>query len=155
MRFALVIRTINTPGHTLDSVTYEVGGVSLFVGDTMFAPDKGTARCDFPGGDATVLYSSIQRILSYPPATKIYLCHDYPGDARPFCFETTVQEQQEHNIHLQPETDFISLRKTRDATLKVPHLLIPSLQLNVDAGRFPPAESNGTSYIKVPINKLH
>lgn len=150
-----VIRVLHTPGHTVDSVTYEVVGVGLFVGDTLFAPDKGTARCDFPGGDAAVLHASIGRLLSYPPSTRIYLCHDYPGDARAFRFETTVQEEKEHNIHLQPGTDFIQMRKTRDATLKVPHLLVPSVQINVDAGKFPPPESNGTSYIKVPINKLH
>lgn len=151
---ASVIRVLSTPGHTVDSITYELVGGGLFVGDTVFAPDKGSARCDFPGGDAATLHSSIKRILSYPPETKIYLCHDYPGDARPFKFETSVQEELQHNIHLQPGTDFINMRKTRDATLKVPHLLVPSVQLNVDAGQLPPPESNGTSYIKVPINKL-
>lgn len=150
----LELHALATPGHTRDSLTYHVPGVGLWVGDTLFAPDKGTARCDFPGGSADTLRLSIERILAFPPDTAIYLCHDYPGDARAFRYQTTVAEERVANIHLQPGTDFVELRTKRDATLQVPHLLVPAVQLNVDAGRFPPPEANGVSYIKVPINKI-
>jgi glyoxylase-like metal-dependent hydrolase (beta-lactamase superfamily II) len=148
----LVIKAIFSPGHTADSTAYHVQGLGIFLGDTMFYPDKGTARCDFPNGSAELLYSSIQRILSYPDDTKLFICHDYPGNAREFKWETSVAEQKAHNIHLQPGSNFVEMRTTRDATLKIPHLLIPSVQLNLDAGKFPAPEQNGTSYIKVPLN---
>jgi glyoxylase-like metal-dependent hydrolase (beta-lactamase superfamily II) len=149
------ITALATPGHTVDSMSLHLHTVGIFVGDTIFAPDLGTARCDFPGGDANVLLHSIQRLLSFPKDTKLYLCHDYPtGPKRDPVFATTVGETQQQNIHFQAGSDFTSLRKARDATLKVPHLIVPSVQLNVDAGRFPPAESNGVSYLKVPLNRL-
>lgn len=148
----LVIKALFSPGHTADSTAYHIEGLGIFLGDTMFYPDKGTARCDFPNGSAELLYASIQRLLAFPDETRLFICHDYPGQAREYQWETSVGEQKAKNIHLQPGADFIELRTTRDATLKIPHLLIPSVQLNLDAGKFPAPEKNGTSYIKVPLN---
>lgn len=146
------VQAIFTPGHTPDSTTYHIHGVGLCVGDTLFYPDKGTARCDFPNGSASLLFESIQKILKFPDETRILLCHDYPGTAREFRCETTVGAEKKENIHLAPNISFVDVRTQRDATLKIPHLLIPSVQLNLNAGSFPPPEKNGTSYIKIPIN---
>jgi glyoxylase-like metal-dependent hydrolase (beta-lactamase superfamily II) len=147
------VTVISTPGHTPDSVSFVAEGAGIFVGDTVFQPDKGTARCDFPNGSAEVLYASLQKILSYPDATRIFVCHDYP-DKRDFKWETTVGEQKAANIHIAnspSRDDFVAMRKARDATLKVPHLLLPSVQLNLDAGRLPPPEQNGKSFVKIPL----
>jgi glyoxylase-like metal-dependent hydrolase (beta-lactamase superfamily II) len=154
---ALEGRAMHTPGHTPACLTYAIGDAA-FVGDTMFMPDYGTARADFPGGDAATLYRSIRRILDLPPATRLFLCHDYkaPGRDR-FVWETTVAEQRRANIHVHDgvgEAEFVAMRTKRDAALAVPHLLLPSIQVNVRAGEMPPAEANGTAYIKIPINRL-
>ncbi len=146
-------RAIPTPGHTNDSVTYLVGDAA-FVGDSLFMPDGGTARCDFPGGDAHVLYRSIQRLYALPPGTRVFVCHDYgPGGREPQC-ETTIAAQRAGNIHVRDsisEADFVELRTRRDATLAVPDLLYPSVQVNVRAGELPPPESNGRRYLKIPV----
>lgn len=154
---ALEGRVLHTPGHTPACVTYAIGDAA-FVGDTMFMPDYGTARCDFPGGDAATLYRSIRRILALPPETRLFLCHDYkaPGRDR-FVWETTVAAQRAGNLHVRDgvsEAEFVAMRKTRDAGLAVPHLLLPSIQVNVRAGQLPPPEANGTSYLKIPLNRL-
>ncbi len=148
----LRLTALATPGHTPDSTSYVVEHCGICVGDTLFFPDSGTARCDFPGGDAAVLLESIRKILAHSDETRLFLCHDYPKEGRAFQFETTVGEEKAKNIHLQPGKDFVQLRTERDQTLKIPHLLVPSVQLNIAAGAFPPPEENGTSFIKVPIN---
>jgi glyoxylase-like metal-dependent hydrolase (beta-lactamase superfamily II) len=149
-------RVLATPGHTSDSVSYLFGD-ALFVGDTVFMPDGGSARCDFPGGDAAELYRSVQRLYALPPETRVFVCHDYaPGGRAPLC-ETTLRAQREGNIHLRadtPETEFVAMRRTRDATLDVPNLIIPSVQVNIRAGRLPPAEPDGVSYLKVPMDRI-
>lgn len=149
-------RVIPTPGHTNDSVSYLIGD-AVFVGDSLFMPDGGSARCDFPGGDAAVLYQSIQRLFDLPEATRMFVCHDYsPGGREPRC-ETTVGEQKQKNIHAAStvsENDFIAMRTSRDATLTMPALIIPSVQVNIAAGIFPAAEDNGVIYLKVPIDIL-
>lgn len=145
------LRALYTPGHTSDSTCFFVHNLGIFLGDTMFQPDLGTARCDFPNGSAELLHKSIQKILSYPDDTKLFVCHDYPKN-REFTWQTTVGEEKAKNIHLQPGQDFVHLRTTRDATLKIPHLLLPSIQLNLEAGQVPAAEENGVSYIKIPLN---
>jgi len=146
-------RVIPTPGHTNDSVTYLIGDAA-FVGDSLFMPDGGTARCDFPGGDAHVLYQSIQRLYALPSGTRVFVCHDYgPGGREPRC-ETTIAAQREGNIHVRDgvsEAEFVELRTRRDATLAVPDLLYPSVQVNVRAGELPPPESNGRRYLKIPV----
>ena len=146
-------RVIPTPGHTNDSVTYLVGDAA-FVGDSLFMPDGGTARCDFPGGDAHVLYQSIQTLYALPPATRVFVCHDYgPGGRERQC-ETTIAAQRAGNIHVRDgvaEPEFVALRTERDATLAVPDLLYPSVQVNVRAGHLPPAEGNGRRYLKIPV----
>jgi glyoxylase-like metal-dependent hydrolase (beta-lactamase superfamily II) len=146
-------RVIPTPGHTNDSVTYLIGDAA-FVGDSLFMPDGGTARCDFPGGDAHVLYQSIQRLYALPAGTRVFVCHDYgPGGREPLC-ETTIAAQRSGNIHVRDgisETEFVELRTRRDATLAVPDLLYPSVQVNVRAGDLPPPESNGRRYLKIPV----
>ena len=146
-------RAIPTPGHTNDSVTYLVGDAA-FVGDSLFMPDGGTARCDFPGGDAHVLYRSIQRLYALPPGTRVFVCHDYgPGGREPQC-ETTIAAQRAGNIHVRDgigEADFVELRTRRDATLAMPDLLYPSVQVNIRAGELPPPESNGRRYLKIPV----
>jgi len=146
-------RVIPTPGHTNDSVTYLVGDAA-FVGDSLFMPDGGTARCDFPGGDAHVLYQSIQRLYALPPETRVFVCHDYgPGGRERQC-ETTIAAQRAANIHVRQgtsEAEFVDLRTRRDATLAVPDLLYPSVQVNVRAGELPPPESNGCRYLKIPV----
>lgn len=149
-------KAIHTPGHTPADMAYLIGD-ALFVGDTLFMPDVGTARCDFPGGNATTLYRSIQRLMALPDETRLFVCHDYPGDRREHVAETTVKKQREENIHVHEgvtEEQFVKMREERDATLEMPRLILPSIQVNVRAGHMPPAESNGTVYLKVPINAL-
>jgi len=147
-------RVIPTPGHTNDSVSYLFGD-ALFVGDTLFMPDGGSARCDFPGGDPAELYRSIQRLYALPPETRLFVCHDYsPGGREPLC-ETTIGAQRESNIHLRAGTsehEFVAMRRARDATLDMPNLILPSVQVNIRAGRLPPPESDGVSYLRVPLN---
>ncbi|NLJ51076.1 MAG: MBL fold metallo-hydrolase [Alcaligenaceae bacterium] len=150
-------RVIHTPGHTPACLSYVIED-AVFVGDTLFMPDYGTARCDFPGGDAATLYRSIQKLFELPDETVVYLCHDYKAEGRDyFEFKTTIKQQREHNIHVGggiSEEDFVKMRTARDATLGMPKLILPSVQLNMRAGEFPPAEDNGTTYFKIPINKL-
>ena len=149
-------KVINTPGHT-PACTAHVIGNSIFVGDTLFMPDLGSARADFPGGDARQLYRSIQKILSYPDETKIFVCHDYPPSSREVKWSTTVGEQKENNVHVKTsilEDEFVKIREARDKTLNMPKLIIPSIQVNMRAGNLPPPEDNGSVYIKVPINSI-
>jgi glyoxylase-like metal-dependent hydrolase (beta-lactamase superfamily II) len=149
-------RVIATPGHTNDSVSYLFGD-ALFVGDTVFMPDGGSARCDFPGGDAAELYRSVQRLYALPEATRVFVCHDYSPGGREVRCETTIGEQRSANIHVRadtPEAEFVAMRRTRDATLDVPNLIIPSVQINIRAGFLPPPESDGVSYLKVPLNVI-
>lgn len=152
----LEINAWHTPGHTPACMTYLIGDAA-FVGDTLFMPDYGTARCDFPGGDAAVMYRSIQRILSLPEETRIFVCHDYGPDGRPYAWESTVSEQRAENKHVKTgvsEENFVSMRKERDASLDMPALILPSVQVNIRAGEFPPPEENGVSYLKLPLNAL-
>lgn len=148
---------MHTPGHTPACLSYVIED-AVFVGDTLFMPDYGTARCDFPGGDAATLYQSIQRLFELPDETVVYLCHDYQAEDRDyFEFKTTIKEQRDNNIHVGggiSEEAFVKMRTERDATLDMPRLILPSVQLNMRAGEFPPAEDNGTAYFKIPINKL-
>ncbi len=153
---SLGARVMHTPGHTNDSVTYLVGNAA-FVGDTVFMTDYGTARCDFPGGDAALLYDSIQKLFALPDDTTLYLCHDYPPDAREMQNATSVAEQRARNVHIGGDVskdDFVAMREARDAELSLPALIIPSIQVNIRAGRLPAAEDNGVSYIKIPLDKL-
>ena len=144
------------PGHTPACVAYRFGD-AVFVGDTLFMPDVGTARCDFPGGSAQMLYRSMRRLLSLPGETRLFLCHDYPPAGRKEQCVTTVAEQRRSNIHIHDGVDeaaFIAMRSARDATLEMPNLILPSIQVNIRAGEFPPAEANGVSYLKLPLNAL-
>lgn len=154
----LQVEVMHTPGHTPACLTYLMGDAG-FVGDTLFMPDYGTARCDFPGGDAAVLYQSIQRIFALPPATRLFMCHDYLAPGRDeYRYETTVAEQREKNIHVgdgKNKADFVKLRSERDATLEMPRLILPSVQINMRAGQLPPAEANGVSYLKLPLNQFN
>lgn len=146
---------MHVPGHTQADMAFFVEGSLVFVGDTLFAPDVGTARCDFPGGSANMLWNSIQRILALPKSTRIFLCHDYPPEGREPCCEFSIGQQKSFNIHLtchENEAEFVQFRETRDKALRLPELLVPSLQANLRAGALPPAETNGISYIKVPLN---
>lgn len=146
-------RVIPTPGHTNDSVTYLIGDAA-FVGDSLFMPDGGTARCDFPGGDAHVLYASIQRLYQLPGETRLFVCHDYAPGGREHLCETTVADQRAGNIHVRDrvsEQDFVQLRTGRDATLAMPGLIYPSVQVNIRGGNLPPPESNGRRYLKLPV----
>ena len=148
--------TIYVPGHTPACVAYQFGD-AVFVGDTMFMPDVGTARCDFPGGDAKTLYASTRKILSLPPQTRLFMCHDYPPTDRPVAFETTVAEQRANNIHVHEgisEAEFVEMRTKRDATLEMPVLILPAVQINIRAGELPPREDNGIAYAKIPLNAL-
>lgn len=152
----LTARVMAVPGHTPACVAYQVGD-AVFVGDTLFMPDVGSARCDFPGGDANTLYTSVQKVLSLPPETRLFMCHDYPPNDRPVAFETTVAEQRAHNIHVHDgisQAQFVEMRTRRDATLEMPVLILPAVQINIRAGEMPPAEANGTAYLKIPINAL-
>ena len=146
---------LHTPGHTPACLTYVIGDAA-FVGDTLFMPDYGTARCDFPGGDARTLYRSIQKVLDLPDPTRLFLCHDYKAPGREsYCNQTTVAEQRQHNVHVHAgisEEDFVRMRTERDATLAMPQLILPSVQINMRAGHMPPAEENGQVYLKVPVN---
>jgi glyoxylase-like metal-dependent hydrolase (beta-lactamase superfamily II) len=149
-------RVLHVPGHTPADVAYQVGD-AVFVGDTLFMPDVGTARCDFPGGSAHTLYASVRRILALPAETRLFMCHDYPPDGRPVGFETTVAQQREKNIHIRDgitEAQFVEMRTKRDATLEMPVLILPSVQVNIRAGELPPREDNGVSYLKIPVNAL-
>jgi glyoxylase-like metal-dependent hydrolase (beta-lactamase superfamily II) len=149
-------RVLATPGHTSDSVTY-VAGDAAFVGDTLFMPDVGTARCDFPGGDAGRLYDSIQAILSLPRETLLYLCHDYPPQGREMRYRCSIAEQGASNIHIgggRSREEFVALRQARDRTLSLPALIIPAIQVNIRAGVVPEPEDNGVSYLKIPLNQL-
>lgn len=153
----LRIRVMHTPGHTPADLAYIINEQAAFVGDTLFMPDVGTARCDFPGGSATTLYRSIQKLLTLPQDTQLYICHDYPTAGRKHEYLTSVAEQREHNIHVQDgisETQFVAKREARDATLAMPRLILPSIQVNIRAGQMPPAEANGKVYLKVPIDQL-
>ena len=150
----MTIEVLHTPGHTPADVSYRIGDV-VFVGDTLFMPDYGTARADFPGGDAHQLYRSIRRLLSFPRETRLFMCHDYKAPGRDaYAWETTVGEERDRSIHIHDgvgEEEFVAMRKARDATLGAPRLLLPSIQVNVRAGRFPPAEQNGVRYLKLPL----
>lgn len=144
------------PGHTPADMAYRIDG-SVFVGDTLFMPDVGTARADFPGGDARQLYRSIKRLLDLPPETIIYVCHDYPPASRKAAWQTTVADQRAHNIHVHDgvsEEEFVVMRQKRDATLEMPTLILPSIQVNIRGGALPPAEENGVSYLRIPLNLL-
>jgi len=160
----LRVQALHTPGHTPACLSYLIedhrAGQTqrvVFVGDTLFMPDYGTARCDFPGGDAATLYRSIRRLLALPPDTQLYMCHDYPPNGREHANVSTVVEQRAANIHVHDsvsEADFVTMRRARDATLAMPALLLPSVQVNMRAGHFPPTEDNGVSYLKIPLNAL-
>jgi glyoxylase-like metal-dependent hydrolase (beta-lactamase superfamily II) len=151
---SLQARVIATPGHTSDSLSYLVGD-AVFVGDSIFMPDSGTARCDFPGGDASLLYASIGRLFELPASTRVYVCHDYKPGGREARCETTIAEERAANIHVKDgtsEPDFTAMRRKRDANLDMPTLLYPAVQFNIRGGRPPPAESNGRSYLKLPFS---
>ena len=153
---SLGVRALATPGHTRDGLTYVVGGAA-FIGDTLFAPDLGTARCDFPGGDAGQLFASIRRILAMPATTRLFLCHDYPPPARKAARETTPACQVQENVHVGGSVDeaaFVAKRHARDATLPVPRLLLPALQVNIRGGRLPPTEADGHRYLRLPLNRI-
>ncbi|KAF2070991.1 hypothetical protein CYY_007686 [Polysphondylium violaceum] len=155
----LKVQVIHTPGHTPSCVSYYIENDCVFVGDTMFLPDVGTARCDFPNGSASTLFDSMKKVLALPEHVKVYVCHDYPPSTgeRKICFETTIGEQKKLNKHIKDgvsKEEFIEMRTTRDATLKAPQLLLPSIQVNIRAGELPPKEDNGISYIKLPLNYL-
>jgi glyoxylase-like metal-dependent hydrolase (beta-lactamase superfamily II) len=158
-RFAIGVlegEVIPVPGHTSDSVAYRVGD-ALFTGDSLFMPDGGTARCDFPGGDAATLYRSIQRLYQLPDDTRVFVCHDYGPGGREVRCETTIGEQKRGNIHVRDgvdEASYVELRNARDATLSMPTLILPAVQVNIRAGALPEPESNGVRYLKLPINQL-
>lgn len=152
----LEMRALLVPGHTPADIAFEIGD-AIFIGDTLFMPDVGTARCDFPGGDAATLYRSIRRLLDRPPATRLFMCHDYPPDGREPAWETTVAEQRARNLHVHDGVDeaaFVELRTRRDATLDVPVLILPAIQVNIRAGQLPPPEDDGVSYLKIPLNVI-
>lgn len=152
----LIIHPLFVPGHTPACMAYVIGD-AIFVGDTIFMPDVGTARCDFPGGNANKLYQSMQKILSYPDDTRLFMCHDYPPTDRQIAYETTVGEEKRKNIHVHQgvtEAQFVEMRNQRDKTLEMPVLILPSIQVNIRAGHPPPAEANGNTYLKIPFNVL-
>lgn len=152
---ALSARALHVPGHTPADMAYQVEEEHVFVGDTLFMPDVGSARCDFPGGSARDLYRSIRRLLALPEATRLYLCHDYPPAGREPRHETTVGEERALNVHVRDGVDeeaFVTLRTRRDATLAMPTLILPAIQVNIRAGTLPPAEANGRRYLKIPID---
>ncbi len=153
---ALQARAMHTPGHTPACMTHVIGDAA-FVGDTLFMPDGGTARADFPGGDARQLYRSIKKVLALPPQTRLFMCHDYGPNGRDIRWETTVADERAHNIHVNDgvgEDEFVARREARDATLAMPKLIIPALQVNMKAGELPKPEEDGRRYLKVPINGL-
>ncbi|MET3496617.1 MBL fold metallo-hydrolase [Variovorax boronicumulans] len=150
------VTALLVPGHTPADMAYLVDG-AVFVGDTLFMPDLGSARADFPGGDPRQLYGSMRRLLALPPDTAVYVCHDYPPASRPARWQSTVADQRAHNIHVRDGIgvdEFVAMRTARDATLEVPTLILPSIQVNVRGGRFPPADDNGVSYLRIPLNAL-
>ncbi len=151
---ALDVEVLHTPGHTPADVSYKIGN-AVFVGDTIFMPDYGTARADFPGGDAQRLYRSIRRLLALAPETRLFMCHDYKAPGRDeYAWETTVAEQRSRNVHVKEgvtEDEFVGMRAKRDATLAAPRLLLPSIQVNIRAGKFPPKQSNGVRYLQIPV----
>lgn len=152
----LQAQALAVPGHTPACMAYQVSD-AIWVGDTLFMPDVGTARCDFPGGDAHALYRSVRKLLSQPSATRLFMCHDYPPGDRAPRWETSVAEQRKANIHLHDgvsEEAFVAMRTKRDATLDMPVLILPSVQVNIRAGELPPPEANGVSYLKIPVNAL-
>ena len=152
----LTLKALFVPGHTPACMAYEIGD-AIFVGDTLFMPDVGSARCDFPGGDAKTLYRSIQKILSYPEQTKLYMCHDYPPTDRPVACMSTVADEKVGNIHVHDgltEGQFVEMRTARDKTLEMPVLILPSIQVNIRAGHFPEPDTNGIAYLKIPLNAL-
>ena len=153
----LKAKALHVPGHTPADMAYLIGNSIILVGDTLFMPDVGTARCDFPGGNASQLFASIQKLLAFPASVRLYVCHDYPPETREPQCQTTVGEQRKRNIHVHDGIDeaaFVAMRTQRDAGLGMPTLLLPAIQVNVRAGHFPPAEENGVIYLKIPINKL-
>ncbi|WP_455885390.1 MBL fold metallo-hydrolase [Pseudomonas spelaei] len=154
---ALQAQALHVPGHTPADMAYLIDGRLILVGDTLFMPDVGTARCDFPGGDARQLYASMRKLLAFPPETRLYVCHDYPPEGREAKCLTTVAEQRAGNIHVHDGVDeatFVTMRTQRDAGLGMPTLLLPAIQVNVRAGNMPPAEENGVTYLKIPLNQL-
>jgi glyoxylase-like metal-dependent hydrolase (beta-lactamase superfamily II) len=153
---SLPARVLATPGHTNDSISYLVGD-AVFVGDSLFMPDGGTARCDFPGGDAGLLYRSIQRLFALPDATRVFVCHDYGPDGRPVACQSSIAAQRAGNIHVREgvtQEQYVALRERRDRSLDMPVLMLPSVQVNIRAGELPPMESNGTRYLKIPLDAL-
>jgi len=153
---ALQAQALSVPGHTSACMAYQVGD-AVFVGDTLFMPDVGTARCDFPGGNAHTLYQSVRKLLSLPPETRLFMCHDYPPEGREAQWECTVADQRARNIHVHDgvsEAAFVAMRTKRDAGLAMPVLILPSVQVNIRAGELPPPEANGVSYLKIPLNAL-
>jgi len=153
---SIEVRAIHTPGHTPAHMSWQVGDV-VFLGDTLFMPDYGSARCDFPGGSAATLFDSIQRLYALPPDTRLFVCHDYRPGGRPLAFESTVDEQRRTNVQLRATTsreEYVRFREERDATLAPPELILPSLQVNIRAGSLPEAEANGVSYLKIPLDRL-
>ena len=153
---SLQVQALAVPGHTPSCMAYQVGD-AVFVGDTLFMPDVGTARCDFPGGNASMLYHSARRLLALAPATRLFMCHDYPPGGREPQWESSVADQRARNIHIHDgvtEQQFVVMRTARDATLPMPNLILPSIQVNIRAGQMPPVETNGTAYLKIPLNTL-
>jgi glyoxylase-like metal-dependent hydrolase (beta-lactamase superfamily II) len=149
-------KALFVPGHTPADMAYHIYD-AVFTGDTLFMPDVGTARCDFPGGDAHQLFKSIKKLLTLPAETRLFICHDYPPQGRAIRFETNVAEQKKNNIHVHDgidEESFVSMRKARDATLDMPTLILPSVQINIRAGEFPPTENDGIHYLKIPLNRI-
>ncbi|MDN7125436.1 MBL fold metallo-hydrolase [Pseudidiomarina terrestris] len=154
---SMEFRVLHTPGHTPADVAYIINEQMAFVGDTLFMPDVGTARCDFPGGSAATLYQSIKKLLALPAATDIYICHDYPPAGRSHECRTTVADQRAHSKHVHDgvsEAEFVTMREQRDASLAMPRLILPSIQVNIRAGEMPPADAQGKVYLKLPINQL-
>lgn len=152
----LPAQALYVPGHTPADMAYHIGD-AIFVGDTLFMPDTGTARCDFPGGDAHTLYRSVQKILSFPDQTRLFMCHDYPPNNRAPAWETTVVQQRTKNIHIRTgisADEFVAMRTARDKTLGMPTLILPAIQVNIRAGNLPPADNNGIRYLKIPLNTL-
>ena len=148
---------LHVPGHTPADMAYLVDSTLILVGDTLFMPDVGTARCDFPGGNANQMFASIQKLLAFPTGVNLYVCHDYPPEGREPSCVTTVGEQRRSNIHVRDgvdESEFVAMRNQRDAGLGMPNLLLPAIQVNVRAGNLPPAEDNGVTYLKIPVNRL-
>ncbi|MFT4569361.1 MAG: glyoxylase-like metal-dependent hydrolase (beta-lactamase superfamily II) [Hyphomicrobiaceae bacterium] len=153
---SLQVEALHTPGHTPAHMSWRILDV-VFVGDTLFMPDYGSARCDFPGGSAAMLFDSIQRLYAMPDETRLFMCHDYRPDGRPLAYHTTVGEQKRRNIQISERTtreEYIAFRAKRDATLAAPRLILPSVQVNICAGELPSAAANGTSYLKIPLNRL-